>query len=346
MAPAGALRKLLTPGLDPMALFMLLSVVLQCVYGLPAKSERLISLTDRYYQTDQGYRCELCPPGTFVKKPCTIQNTSGECEACPSGTYSAFFSGMSECLSCSTCRDDQEEVSSCTSKNNTVCQCKKGTFCPPDQPCEICVACKTDCPEDQHIKDPCSSTSDLLCTTPSSPSSTSPTGIIITAAVVAPLLIIGIVVCVYWKSRNNNKGCKVFRKLPLPFCSGEKNKETQNPLLQNNTELHFAEGRDENEIFSRSFVIIDHLSPIRNFDSVMLRLGLDHNDLYRAKEENPNNVHNQHTAMLNTLKERDKFNINVFLQALQELGLKKSALNIAKQLVEDGLYTERPSSCT
>lgn len=36
---------------------------------------------------------------------------------------------------------DQETTEKCTSTQNTKCQCKQGSFCLPDQACEVCKKC-------------------------------------------------------------------------------------------------------------------------------------------------------------------------------------------------------------
>lgn len=36
---------------------------------------------------------------------------------------------------------DQEIVRHCTTTQDTECQCKPGTFCAPDQACELCMKC-------------------------------------------------------------------------------------------------------------------------------------------------------------------------------------------------------------
>lgn len=41
---------------------------------------------------------------------------------------------------CSSAADEME-TSSCTSTTDTQCQCRSGTFCVPDQACEVCKRC-------------------------------------------------------------------------------------------------------------------------------------------------------------------------------------------------------------
>ncbi|XP_040202113.1 tumor necrosis factor receptor superfamily member 10A-like isoform X2 [Rana temporaria] len=347
MAPRGAPRRPVTPGPDPLALitgklfsfFLLLSMVLPTAYGLPTRTERLISENDKYYAVDGQdgqILCLLCPAGTYVKDDCTVPYTRGTCEICVEGTFSQYASGLSECLRCDTCREDQEEVSHCIINKNTVCQCKKGTFCPPDQPCEICMPCTGSCPEDEVIKAPCNSTLDSECPPPSSSTSTRDT---IIACVVSSviLIIIIIAVCVYRKKKSTNTGSKLFGK------GNEDQDEAKGDLLQRDIILQFKEGTDKDTkegIIYKSWPIIVRLVPIKEFESLMNSLGLSHNELDRAKADNPGNVNNQYSAMLQTWYQKGEFDINTLLKSLRSLGLEKAAHDITDQLTSDGLYIE------
>ncbi|KAM5171842.1 tumor necrosis factor receptor superfamily member 6-like [Mantella aurantiaca] len=326
------------------------SKVLSYTSGLPTRTEKLISENDLYYWVEQQngrIACLLCPAGTYVKEVCTTQYSAGRCEMCLEGTYIEFSSGLSDCLSCTICRDDQEEVSSCSSKKNTVCRCKKGTFCPPGQPCEICTPCTTSCPEDQVMNAPCNSTSDSLCTTPGSPSdNTDNRNIIITYVVVSLafiiLVIITIVVYKWRKRRNTNTGSKLFGKLTVHICKGNEDPdEAQGNLLPRDVKLKLKEGIDsdtKDEVFSKSCAIIVRVVPIKEFDSLMLCLGLGHNEIERAKTDNVSNVNNQNSAMLRAWYLKKDLDINSLLKALRDQNMEKAANDITDQLIKEELY--------
>ncbi|XP_072255917.1 tumor necrosis factor receptor superfamily member 6-like isoform X2 [Pyxicephalus adspersus] len=345
MAPVGAAPRPVTPGLDPMAMItgtrfsLLLLMLLPCTIGLPTKTERLISENDKYYwvqHRNNQIRCLLCPAGTFVEESCTIQDTRGTCKMCPEGTYIAFASGLSECLACSRCRHDQEEIFSCSSTKNTVCRCKKGTFCPPDQPCEICMPCTTSCPEDKVIQEPCNSTSDLMCTTPGPPSGTLDIlkHVIVPLVVIFVLLIIIITVYMLLKRRNHGTGSKFFVK-------GNKDEDAELISPLRNVTLNFKEGIDSNtkdEIIAKSCAIIVREVPIRQFEMLMLHLRVSHNEIDKAKIENPGNVNNQCNAMLQAWYQKRGFEINNLLKTLQDLHMEKAACDITEQLIRDELF--------
>ncbi|KAG7258002.1 LOW QUALITY PROTEIN: hypothetical protein CRUP_014681 [Coryphaenoides rupestris] len=90
----------------------------------------------------------LAPPpsswsaSTFVVKACTRDQEQGSCSNCDHGqTYTEHSNGMNRCLPCTHCRTDEMETSSCTTTTDTKCQCRPGTFCVPDQACEVCKRC-------------------------------------------------------------------------------------------------------------------------------------------------------------------------------------------------------------
>ncbi|CAJ1070406.1 tumor necrosis factor receptor superfamily%2C member a [Xyrichtys novacula] len=90
----------------------------------------------------QGLCCLNCQAGTFVYKGCERDQEQGTCHACEHGqTYTEHSNGMNRCLPCTHCRLDQIETATCTKTTDTKCQCKPGTFCVPDQACEVCKRC-------------------------------------------------------------------------------------------------------------------------------------------------------------------------------------------------------------
>ncbi|XP_041743461.1 tumor necrosis factor receptor superfamily member 18 isoform X3 [Coregonus clupeaformis] len=58
------------------------------------------------YEKD-GKCCELCPPGTFLKKQCTA-STKTDCGDCPVGSYSESNDLFEDCQPCLKCQHDHE----------------------------------------------------------------------------------------------------------------------------------------------------------------------------------------------------------------------------------------------
>ncbi|XP_029301148.1 tumor necrosis factor receptor superfamily member 10B-like [Cottoperca gobio] len=90
----------------------------------------------------QGFCCLNCQAGTFVQKGCERDQDYGTCLSCEHGqTFTEHSNGMNRCLPCIHCRSDEIQTASCTTTTGIMCQCKPGTFCVPDQACEVCKRC-------------------------------------------------------------------------------------------------------------------------------------------------------------------------------------------------------------
>ncbi|XP_024155664.1 tumor necrosis factor receptor superfamily member 10B [Oryzias melastigma] len=121
----------------------------------------------------QGLCCLNCQAGTFVKKPCDRNQQQGTCEPCEHGqTHTEHSNGMNRCLPCNHCRQDQIEVAACTVTTNTRCECKPGTFCAPEQACEVCKRCAKCKAGEEEVKK-CTPFSNTVCQK-RGPSSTEP----------------------------------------------------------------------------------------------------------------------------------------------------------------------------
>lgn len=74
--------------------------------------------------------CTKCHKGTYRYNDCPAPGRDTECKKCENGTYTASENYLSQCISCSICRKemDQVEISPCTVDQNTVCGCKKNQY--------------------------------------------------------------------------------------------------------------------------------------------------------------------------------------------------------------------------
>ncbi|KAJ7344386.1 hypothetical protein JRQ81_000336 [Phrynocephalus forsythii] len=114
-----------------------------------------------------GHCCRNCPAGTYVREHCYIPHTWGDCRACEEGEdYTEHDNGLEQCLPCKQCKSGNKiVVRPCTTKSNTVCQCRDGYYCPPG--CEECLKCKKECSaEGQIIVHRCNATTDAVCGSP------------------------------------------------------------------------------------------------------------------------------------------------------------------------------------
>ncbi|XP_070990675.1 tumor necrosis factor receptor superfamily member 10B-like [Oncorhynchus clarkii lewisi] len=90
----------------------------------------------------QGLCCLNCQAGTFMLRACDRDMEQGTCMPCEHGlSYTEHSNGMNRCLPCTHCRMDQSQTVPCTSTADTQCQCQAGTFCVPEQACEVCKRC-------------------------------------------------------------------------------------------------------------------------------------------------------------------------------------------------------------
>uniref|UniRef100_A0A7N6AQZ8 Tumor necrosis factor receptor superfamily, member a n=1 Tax=Anabas testudineus TaxID=64144 RepID=A0A7N6AQZ8_ANATE len=123
----------------------------------------------------QDFCCLNCEAGTYVYKTCERDQEQGTCLPCdPGQTYTEHPNGMNRCLPCTHCRSDEIETTACTTTKDTKCQCKPGTFCVPDQACEVCKRCAKCKPGEEMVKK-CTPFSNTVCQIrPPSPTKKSP----------------------------------------------------------------------------------------------------------------------------------------------------------------------------
>ncbi|XP_008323938.1 tumor necrosis factor receptor superfamily, member a [Cynoglossus semilaevis] len=158
----------------------------------------------------QGLCCLNCQAGSFVQKACERDQEKGTCLPCEHGqTYTEHSNGMNRCLPCTHCRSDEIKTTSCTTTTDTKCECKQGTFCVPDQACEVCKR-KAKCKQGEEEVRKCTPFSNTVCrkqdpspteTSPVLPTSTpSSPGDIVTPVCVSLviILIISLIVLAIW----------------------------------------------------------------------------------------------------------------------------------------------------
>ncbi|XP_068130766.1 tumor necrosis factor receptor superfamily member 26-like isoform X2 [Hyperolius riggenbachi] len=338
MAPRGAPQLHATPGLDPTALItrllLLLLLILPSTSSLPLGDDSEPSDDHIYYMNDD-VRCLRCPAGYYVKAACTQPDTLGVCVPCPAGSFTEDLTGMSECLTCRRCRDDQDQVSACKSTKDTVCHCKKGTYCAPNQPCEICLNCTPSCPEDQFLLAPCNSTSDIQCGSQSD--STDNNTSIIIAGTLIPLLLLILALILVVVLMKRREGSKLFGK------PGE-SEDSSTQLLPSDIKLQFKEditADAKDYIITRTFDVIVVHGPVKEFDQFMRQLGLSDRDIERAELDNARNANSQHYAMLRMWHQQNPFDVNLILKALCRLKMDKTAQTITRELLREDLYIQQ-----
>ncbi|XP_059823745.1 uncharacterized protein LOC132393034 [Hypanus sabinus] len=167
-------------------------------------------ITEEYYAVRSHLCCKKCPAGTRVAAHCQKNRERAKCQPCAAGEeYTKWENGLEKCLPCQTCRKDQRQVSPCTPRMDTVCECRAGSFCAPDQACEVCQKCKSYCPEGEITKN-CTPTSDIECGKSKAEVSPTATGSSYLAFLIIPFVVLILVVSLAY---NRRKLCEIMRKI-------------------------------------------------------------------------------------------------------------------------------------
>ncbi|XP_044134946.1 tumor necrosis factor receptor superfamily member 10B-like isoform X2 [Bufo gargarizans] len=333
MAPYGgnanSVLLVMTPALRTMNPRFLLFIVFLLVLVDTGKSD---DNTNESYYMNGSTRCLRCPAGKYVVKHCTIQDTPSTCESCLRGeTYSEHLTGLTECLQCKVCRtDEEEEVSPCMVKKNTVCRCKKGTYCPGDEPCEICQKCTTSCPPNQEIQTPCNSTSDIEC----GPPKTANKMLLAILLPIGSILFVAFCACVcYFCFGKKCNKLKWKEKAPA--------EDIERPFLPPpRPQLHWKENTEENETneaIHKTFNYFLELVPTNEFEKFVRELGLTNNEIDWAKQDN-SGTYNQHYAMFVKLRQDGKFDVNIWLNKLYDIRMGDVAQRITEKLTREGWF--------
>ncbi|XP_058488669.1 tumor necrosis factor receptor superfamily member 18 [Solea solea] len=82
-----------------------------------------------------GWCCDLCPPGKYVKEFCT-EHRKTICSPCENGSFSDHYSVFDTCKECQSCQ--QEYAEKCTPTSNARCSCDSGFLCSNN----VCSACE------------------------------------------------------------------------------------------------------------------------------------------------------------------------------------------------------------
>ncbi|XP_050412443.1 tumor necrosis factor receptor superfamily member 21 [Patella vulgata] len=136
------------------------------------------------YVSPNGLTCQMCPEGTHLNSPCSIQHGTSTCTTCPPLTFSSKPNQALYCASCTICQRGQRETSPCSRTRDTICECPEGYFWQiivEDQ--GICRP-HSECKSGQLVIQPGTSTSDTVCSrkkdelvTPPPPPSSSPSSL-------------------------------------------------------------------------------------------------------------------------------------------------------------------------
>uniref|UniRef100_F7EED4 Tumor necrosis factor receptor superfamily member 10A n=1 Tax=Monodelphis domestica TaxID=13616 RepID=F7EED4_MONDO len=326
-------------------------------------------------------RQSLCPPGQFLHMTKTSDTTLEVCSPCPNGTFTEFPNGLPSCIQCRICRTDQEETVPCHATHNTKCQCRSGTFCPKEHPCEICRKCTSECPREMVEKNPCSPSSDLEC---QEPTGTRNDGIWITVGIFLLFLLVLVIFCCCKSTPTtgsmNPFGIKSYLVSLLqrgnhprpPEARGDEPLEMQNlsgkqreeheellevrtiPIPENGCLMEPAEAMtpqaklfpangDPIGTLQKSFVIFAQKVPWQYWNQYMNLLGLSPNEIAMAKESE--NVIDYPHRMLTMWQQKvgKAATVDILLETLSKIKLKAARESIQEELIHEKLYVYKES---
>ncbi|KAJ1090880.1 hypothetical protein NDU88_004008 [Pleurodeles waltl] len=324
----------------------------------------------------------ICPAGMHQEAPDENLGTRNMCTPCTDGKdYTEYQNSLRSCLSCTRCKEGQEEVSRCSPTRNTKCRCKAGTFCPPDQPCEVCVRCKTDCPEGEELISSCNATADNLCMRPTGPPATQGyVGWVVLIVIILFSICIVIVAYCLWKKRSQDStggsssstskaGVSLVRKvLKYSFTSSNqevrenelnsRNDPAAEPILPpeestpsrpRSTPTVFPTlipvDQTEQETLQTAFDVFIEEVAIKDWEYLMRKINLVENEIQAARCDYYG-VKEQNYQMLLTWHKKmgHSVTVNTLLEAMRTGRLTKEADLIQDLLLKRNIYMVRPES--
>uniref|UniRef100_A0A8C9XQQ9 TNFR-Cys domain-containing protein n=1 Tax=Sander lucioperca TaxID=283035 RepID=A0A8C9XQQ9_SANLU len=111
--------------------------------------------------TGNSLECDRCPPGTFMRAPCTATQKT-QCAPCPQGSFTELWNYIGKCLRCGVCGHNEVEKTACTANSNCQCQCKQGYYHKKNY--DMCVR-HSECPSGQEVLTKGTADEDTVCQT-------------------------------------------------------------------------------------------------------------------------------------------------------------------------------------
>lgn len=325
------------------------------------RSSRDVSCREGIEYEHDNICCLNCPAGTYVKKACLAPSEKGVCEPCEFDQYTEHDNGLRKCLSCTKCRIDQETTEKCTNTQDTQCKCKQGSFCLPDQACEVCKKC-SGCKEDEEAVKSCTNISNTVCRKRSSSgSSNSATFVVVVVVVAVPAFIamLGFTLGIaYWTKSKPRKKAVTSRspREMVRICMGdseevkEESQNAHNSKMDDSSQLQpfLEQNYVEREPIRRLVPLNGEESLKKSFDffeemdvhyhSRFFRfIGLSDNSIKSAESLFPED---RVYELLKIWMEKEglKADFNSLIEALIYLDQRMSAENIIAKAIINGYF--------
>ncbi|XP_016303657.1 tumor necrosis factor receptor superfamily member 10B-like isoform X1 [Sinocyclocheilus anshuiensis] len=319
------------------------------------RSSRDVSCREGMEYEHDNICCLHCPAGTYVKKACLTVSEKGVCEPCEFDTYTEHDNGLRKCLSCSKCRIDQETTAKCTSTQNTRCKCKQGSFCLPDQACEVCKKCSR-CKIDEETVKSCTDISNTVCRKRSSLGSANSVTFIVVVPLIAMLAII--VVIVYWTKSKPSKTAVTSRSLRemVKICMGDSEEvkeewqNAHNSMIDDSSQLQpfLEQNYAERESLRKLVPLNGEESLKKTFDFFEEMDVHYHNRFFRFIGLSDNSIKSAESLfsedriyeLLKIWMEKEglKADFNSLIEALIYLDQRLSAENIIAKAISNGYF--------
>ncbi|XP_073697116.1 hematopoietic death receptor isoform X2 [Garra rufa] len=319
------------------------------------RSSRDVSCKEGLEYEHDNICCLYCPAGTYVKKACVTPSERGVCEPCEFDKYTEHDHGLRKCFLCTKCRIDQETIEKCTSTQNTRCKCKQGSFCLPDQACEVCKKCSR-CKEDEETVKSCTDISNTVCRKRSSlGNSNSVTFIIVVSLIAMVAFVVGIV---YWTKAKPSKRAVTSRspREIVQICMGaseevqEERQNTHNSKMDESSQLQpfLEQNYAESESIRRLVPLNGEESLKKTFDFFEEMDVQYHNRFFRFIGLSDNSIKTAESLfpedrvyeLLKIWMEKEglKADFNSLIEALIYLDQRLSAENIIAKAISNGCF--------
>ncbi|XP_038153206.1 tumor necrosis factor receptor superfamily member 10B-like isoform X1 [Cyprinodon tularosa] len=321
--------------------------------------------------------CLKCEAGQFVKSHCTQAGQKGSCEKCEDGTFTEHANGLKQCIKCTQCPPDQEMLRACTPTQDTVCQCKPGRYCHPDEACEICKKCRS-CKGDEEVVKNCTSTSDTECKKiqPRSTADEALTKMAVGLGVSAGIILVVLASIFIWKKKRGTAESssvkpKCFPVTPEPSTAGGHGKG----LVADKLQLHVKEEKEkllnsENSSASssrhsltdrredESFPILDPVDGVESLKKCIEffeEVNVDfHKRFFRQLSLNDNMIKSRdylpyedkiHELLNHWVEKEGKdASLNELLRVLLDLNQRRTAERIVQRAVSGGHYRHQAAA--
>ncbi|XP_034534495.1 tumor necrosis factor receptor superfamily member 6B-like [Notolabrus celidotus] len=108
--------------------------------------------------TGRSLECDRCPPGSFLRAPCT-ETQQSVCAQCQNGSFTELWNYIGKCLRCGTCGHNEVVRTECTTESDCLCECRPGYY---KSQYSMCLQ-HSECPTGHEVLTQGSANQDTVC---------------------------------------------------------------------------------------------------------------------------------------------------------------------------------------